>query len=91
MSTRFSMEQYRLHNISERDVDATIQVTFPASNPPSTGGGTRNRPPEDIRIRAGSDVPGTQPDEDVPDEGTPAEPSPGEPPEEKGPRGGTFK
>ena len=88
MSTRFSMEQYRLHNMSERDVDA---VTFPASNPPSTGGGTRNRPPEDIRIRADSDVPGTQPDEDVPDEDTPAEPSPGEPPEEKEPRGGTFK
>jgi hypothetical protein len=91
MSTRFSMEQYRLHNISERDVDTTIRVTFPASSPPSTGGGTRKSSARRHPNPGGQRCSGTQPDEDVPDEDTPAEPSPGEPPEEKEPRNGSFK
>jgi hypothetical protein len=91
MATRFSMEHYMLHDKSERDVDAAIEDTFPVDDPPSTGGPTGIGPDEDTRTQAGSDVPGTQPDEDVPDEDTPPEPSPGGPPEEMGPRGVTFK
>jgi hypothetical protein len=69
---------------SETDVDAAVEETFPSSVPPSTGEATKIGPDENTGAQTGSDVPGTDPDEEVPDEDTPPEPSPGDqPPDEK--------
>lgn len=65
---------------SEKDVDSTVEDTFPASDPPSTGGATKTGADENAETQTNSDVPGTEPDEDVPDEETPPEPSAGDPP-----------
>ncbi|MBT2791081.1 hypothetical protein [Paraburkholderia strydomiana] len=68
------------------DVDAAVEDTLPASDPPSTGGAMKNGADEIAGAQTDSDVPGTEPDEDVPDEETPPEPSPGDqPPDEKAP------
>jgi hypothetical protein len=76
-----TVEQCDPGDRTEAEVDKTVEDTFPASDPPATGGATR------IEKTAGSDVPGTEPDEDVPDEDTPGEPSPGDvPPDEPAPR-----
>jgi hypothetical protein len=80
---------------SEKTVDDAIEDTFPASDPPSTGGVTRiGSDDEATHHTTGeqSDVPGTEPDEDIPDEETPAEPSPGDvPPDEAAPQGDSLK
>ena len=69
---------------SEKDADTAVEDTFPASHPPSTGGATKIGPDKNAGPQTDSDVPGTEPDEDVPDEDTPPEPSPGDqPPDEK--------
>jgi hypothetical protein len=79
-------EQRAPDETSEEDVDAALEDTFPASDPPSTGGVTRNETDQKLIDRASeSDVPGTEPDEDIPDEETPAEPSPGDLPAETPP------
>ncbi len=63
-----------------------------ASDPPSTGGATKIGADENAGTQTDSDVPGTEPDEDVPDEETPPEPSPGdEPLGEKGTVNGKFR
>lgn len=77
-----TVEQRDPEDRTEADVDRAVEETFPASDPPSTGGATRIEKP------AGSDVPGTDPDEDLPDEDAPAEPSPDDvPPDEAAPQG----
>jgi hypothetical protein len=79
---------------SEKTVDDAVEDTFPASYPPSTGCVTRMGSDEATHQTAGeqSDVPGTEPDEDIPDEETPAEPSPGDvPPDEAAPQGDALK
>ncbi|CAB3808992.1 hypothetical protein [Paraburkholderia fynbosensis] len=73
-------EQRASDDKSEKDVDAAVEDTFPASDPPSTGGATKIGKDENTGTQADSDVPGTEPDEDVPDEETPPEPSPGDEP-----------
>ncbi|MFM0653564.1 hypothetical protein [Paraburkholderia sediminicola] len=83
-------EQRAPDDKSETSVDDAAENTFPASDPPSTGGVTRTgRDDQATDQTAGeSDVPGTDPDEDIPDEETPAEPSPGDvPPDEVAPQG----
>lgn len=84
-----STEQRAPDDKSENSVDDAIEDTFPASDPPSTGGTTRIRPSDEETDPSAdeSDVPGTEPDEDIPDEETPAEPSPGDiPPDEGAPQ-----
>lgn len=79
---------------SEKTVDDAVEDTFPASDPPSTGGVTRIGSDDEAMHPADeqSDVPGTEPDEDVPDEETPAEPSPGDvPPDEEAPQGDALE
>ncbi|MFM0341895.1 hypothetical protein [Paraburkholderia fungorum] len=69
--------------------EASVDDTFPASDPPSTGGVMRIGSDDEVTelSEAESDVPGTEPDEDIPDEETPAEPSPGDtPPDEEEPQ-----
>lgn len=84
--TTQSTEQLAPDDKSEKDVDVTVEDTFPASDPPSTGGATKIGPDENDGTQTDSDVPGTEPDEDVPDEETPPEPSPGDEPQgEKAP------
>jgi hypothetical protein len=79
-------EQRAPDDKSEENVDAAVEDTFPASDPLSTGGATKIGPDENAGTQTDSDVPGTEPDEDVPDEDTPPEPSPGDqPPDEKAP------
>ncbi|CAB3743902.1 hypothetical protein [Paraburkholderia rhynchosiae] len=73
-------EQRSPDDNSENDVDSTVEDTFPASDPPSTGGATKIAADENAETQTDSDVPGTEPDEDVPDEQTPPEPSPGDQP-----------
>jgi len=73
-------EQRAPDDKSEKDVDATVEDSFPASDPPSTGGATQIGTSENAGTQADSDVPETEPDEDVPDEETPPEPSPGDQP-----------
>lgn len=74
-------EQRTPDDRSDDAVDKAVEDTFPASDPPATGGVTRI-------TRAGSDVPGTDPDETVPGEDDPAEPAPGDvPPDEAAPDG----
>ncbi|MBT2790142.1 hypothetical protein [Paraburkholderia strydomiana] len=73
-------EQRAPDDKSEKAVDATVEDTFPASAPPSTGGATKIGTGENAGMQADSDVPGTEPDEDVPDEETPPEPAPGDEP-----------
>ncbi|MGF6539317.1 hypothetical protein [Paraburkholderia youngii] len=75
-----STEQRTPDDKSEADVDATVEDSFPASDPPSTGGATKIEADENAGTQTDSDVPGTEPDEDVPDEETPREPSPGDEP-----------
>lgn len=71
------IEQRAPDDKSEKSVDDSVEDTFPASDPPSTGGVTRIEADEGSEPRAGeSDVPRTDPNEDIPDEETPAEPSP---------------
>ncbi|WP_027803553.1 hypothetical protein [Paraburkholderia dilworthii] len=79
MSTQ-PTEQRTPDDKSEKDVDATVEDTLPASDPPSTGGATKIATDENAGTQADSDVPGTEPDEDVPDEETPPEPAPGDEP-----------
>ncbi|MDH6149502.1 MULTISPECIES: hypothetical protein [Paraburkholderia] len=80
---------------SEKNVDDAVEDTFPASDPPSTGGVTRIGSDDeamDPTADEQSDVPGTEPDEDVPDEETPAEPSPGDvPPDKEAPQGDALE
>ena len=64
-------EQRASDDKSEMVVDATVEDTFPASDPPSTGGETKSGADKNARTQTDSDVPGTEPDEDVPDEETP--------------------
>ncbi|WP_322032130.1 hypothetical protein [Paraburkholderia sp. J76] len=64
---------------TEKEVDRSVEDTFPASDPPAIGGATR------IATGSASDVPSTPPDEDIPDENTPPEPSPGDVPPEPSP------
>ncbi|MGY6154302.1 hypothetical protein [Paraburkholderia graminis] len=73
-------EQRAPDDKSEKDVDAAVEDTFPASDPPSTGGATKIGADENAGTQTDSDVPGTEPDEDVPDEETHPEPSPGDEP-----------
>jgi len=83
-------EQRAPDDKSETSVDDAVEDTFPASDPPSTGGVTRIGSDDEAtdQSEAESDVPGTEPDEDIPDEETPAEPSPGAPPpDEEAPQG----
>jgi hypothetical protein len=83
-------EQLAADDKAEKSVDAAVEDTFPASDPPSTGGATRIEPNDEASGDSAdqSDVPGTEPDEDVPDEETPAEPSPDDvPPDEEAPKG----
>ncbi|MCP3713644.1 hypothetical protein M3I54_43650 [Paraburkholderia sp. CNPSo 3274] len=76
------VEQRAPNDRAEQDIDKSIEDSFPASDAPATGGSTRIEKP------AGSDVPGSEPDEDVPDEDTPGEPSPRDvPPDEAAPQG----
>jgi hypothetical protein len=87
-------EQRAPDDKSEKSVDDAVEDTFPASDPPSTGGVTRIGPDGEAteRSSAGADVPGTEPDEDIPDEETPAEPSPGDaPPDQGAPQGDALK
>lgn len=87
-------EQHAPGDQSETTIDDAVEDTFPASDPPSTGGITRiGTDNETTDQSAGeSDVPGTEPDEDIPDEETPGEPSPGDtPPDEEAPRGDAVK
>lgn len=83
-------EQLAPDDKSEASLDDAVEDSFPASDPPSTGGVTRIGPSEDA-VNAGaddSDVPQPNPDEAIPDEETPAEPSPGDvPPDEAPPQG----
>ncbi|MFM0557333.1 hypothetical protein P0D69_41250 [Paraburkholderia sediminicola] len=77
---------------AERGLLHAVENTFLASDPASTGGVTRIAPGDDATgqtVTAGeSDVPGTEPDEDIPDEEMPAGPSPGDtPPDEEAPQG----
>ncbi|REG59315.1 hypothetical protein B0G80_2052 [Paraburkholderia sp. BL6669N2] len=78
-------EQRAADGKSEKGVDTAVEDTFAASDPPSTGT-TKIGSDENAGTQTDSDVPGTEPDEDVPDEETPPEPSPGDqPPDEKAP------
>lgn len=79
MATQLT-EQRAPGDKSEKDGDSTVEHTLPASDPPSTGGETRIGADENAETQTNSDVPGTEPDEDVPDEETPPEPSPGDQP-----------
>jgi hypothetical protein len=82
-------EQLAPDDKSEKKVDDAVEDTFPASDPPSTGGVTRIESDDEASGGTAdeSDVPGSEPDEDIPDEETPAEPSPGDtPPDEEAPR-----
>jgi hypothetical protein len=79
-------EQRAPDDKSEKGVNASVEDTFAASDPPSTGGATKIGADENAGTQMDSDVPETEPDEDVPDEETPPEPSPGhEPLGEKAP------
>jgi hypothetical protein len=87
-------EQRAPDDQSEATIDDAVEDKFPASDPPSTGEATRigsdNETPDESA--AESDVPGTEPDEDIPDEETPAEPSPGDaPPDDEAPRGDALQ
>jgi hypothetical protein len=77
-----TVEQKRPDDRTDEEIDKAVEDTFPASDPPATGGATQIEPQS-------ADIPGTAPDEDdVPDEQTPAEPSPGDaPPAEGSPQG----
>jgi hypothetical protein len=78
--------QRRPDDKSEKNVDTAVEDTFPASDPPSTGKATKIGPDKHALTQTDSDVPGTEPDENVADEDTPPEPSPGDqPPDEKAP------
>jgi hypothetical protein len=79
-------EQRAPEDNSEKVVDAPVEDTFPASDPPSTSAATIVGADENVGTQTDSDVPGTDPDEDVPDEETPPEPAPGDEPQgEKAP------
>jgi len=79
-------EQRAADDKSENDVDKAVEDSFPASDPPATGGVTKIGS-EDENLASGeqpdSDVPGTGPEEDVPNGDTPAEQPPGEAPPDK--------
>ena len=76
-----TVEQKRPDDRTDEEIDKAVEDTFPASDPPATGGATRIEPQS-------ADIPGTGPDEDVANEQTPAEPSPGDaPPAEGSPQG----
>lgn len=83
-------EQRAPDDKSEQDLDDAVEDSFPASDPPSTGGVTRICESDESAngSTVESDVPETDPAEDIPDEETPAEPSPGDvPPDEATPQG----
>jgi hypothetical protein len=70
---------------SEQSLDDAVEDSFPASDPPSTGGVTRIGPADEATDdnAKDSDVPELDPDEVIPGEETPAEPLPGDvPPDE---------
>jgi len=79
------VEQRAPDDQTEDAVDKAVEDSFPASDAPAHGGTTRIEKPS-----GSSDVPGTDPGEDVPDEDTPGEePSPGDvPPDEAAPQQG---
>ncbi|BCG05458.1 hypothetical protein PPGU19_100260 (plasmid) [Paraburkholderia sp. PGU19] len=75
-------EQLTPDDRTEDAVDEAVEDAFPASDEPATGGTTRIEKP------SGSDVPGSDPDEDVTDDDTSDEPSPADvPPDEVPPQG----
>lgn len=83
-------EQVAPEDTHGRSVDHLIEDTFAASDAPSAGGVTRIELDGEStgQNTEESDVPGTEPDEDIPDEETPAEPSPGDvPPDREAPQG----
>ncbi|CAD6562009.1 hypothetical protein LMG27952_07653 [Paraburkholderia hiiakae] len=83
MATK-TVEQRTPDEKSNDAIDEAVEDTFPASDAPATGGATRIEDTEE------SDLPGTDPEEDVPDEDAPGELSPGEaPPDEAAPRVGS--
>jgi hypothetical protein len=75
-------------------VDGAVEHTFPASEPPSTGGVTRIAADGEATEGSSAEnhVLGTEPDENLPDVESPAEPSPGDaPPDEGAPQGDALK
>lgn len=91
-----TVEQGAPDDKSEADVDKAVEDTFPASDPPATGGTTKIGSAGGVGAashhRNDGGVPGADPDEDIPDDDIPPEPSPGdEPPENETPQGEDSK
>ena len=83
-------EQLATEDKPGRSVGHLVEDTFAANDASSAGSASRIDPGDKSTDQnAGeSDVPGTDPDEDIPDEDTPSEPSPGDiPPDREAPQG----
>lgn len=85
--TMEQVEQRAPDDKSEASLDDAVEDSFPASDPPSTGGVTRIGPSDEAANgnAEDSDVPEPDPDEAIPDEETPEEPSPGDVPPDEAP------
>ncbi|MDR7008829.1 hypothetical protein [Paraburkholderia strydomiana] len=83
-------EQLATEDKPGRSVGHVVEDTFAANDASSAGSVSRIDPDDKSTDQNAeeSDVPGTDPDEDIPDEETPSEPSPGDiPPEREAPQG----
>ncbi|CAH2897737.1 MAG: hypothetical protein PCALPYG88_2059 [uncultured Paraburkholderia sp.] len=85
-----STDQLATEDNPERSVGHLVEDTFAANDASSAGSASRIYPGDKLTDQNAeeSDVPGTDPDEDIPDEETPSEPSPGDvPPDREAPQG----
>ncbi|WP_310360129.1 hypothetical protein [Paraburkholderia strydomiana] len=83
-------EQFTTEDKPGRSVGHVVEDTFAADDASSAGSVSRIDPDDRSTHQNAeeSDVPGTDPDEDILDEETPSEPSPGDiPPDREAPQG----